>query len=183
MCLGPTRIQSHGAVQYGADAEIVDCVFDKAFIGGSTLGGLVPEGMGSRVKKAHLVNRTYGLRRHAGYYARTAANTHVEAFRHPHNIGYSGPRPARGSGPRPPYRQNQYVAMPVPAPQPQPQPRPQLQPRPRPPAHAHAHGHGHAAPRPNAAAAQPPPRPVRTAPHPTPPHPEAGLFHCRAALT
>lgn len=147
----PFGLEGTVIAQYGPDADVVDCVFDKTFIGGSTLGGMVPEGMGSRVKKAHLVNRSYGQRRHAGYYARNAANTHVQAFKQPHHIGYAGPRPARGRG----------AAGVMPTPRPRP---PVHMPAARP--HIPVHATGAAAPRPRpraahaAAHAPPPPRPV-----------------------
>ena len=56
-------------------------VFDVPFVGGSAMGGLCPNGTGAQVKCAQLINITYGVRRHAGYYSRSSQHTHVSSFR------------------------------------------------------------------------------------------------------
>lgn len=39
------------------ESELVDVVFDKSFVGGSAMGGLVPNGTGAQIKAALLINR------------------------------------------------------------------------------------------------------------------------------
>lgn len=52
------------------ESELVDVVFDKSFVGGSAMGGLVPNGTGAQIKAALLINRC--VRMHARTRARRA---------------------------------------------------------------------------------------------------------------